>query len=519
MKPASLRELVELRGARDAERLFLTAPETGAVLTFGEYRTAVLELAAVLGGQGLERGSRVAVVLANGINAAVTLLGIIAAGGVAVPINPRLAEEEIARLLSHCGASLVITDRTLQHALPDEVRNGQSCDHDGPEAGNPSRILRLHGSKDKDSQGRQNTLPSWDDTALILYTSGTTGHPKGVVLSHGNLLSNAGYVIDAHRLSDADTALCVLPLFHINGFVVTLLGPLLSGGMVIMPRTFSADHFWHWLHNYRASWFSAVPTILSILLSHPSPYGKGQTPLRFARSASAPLPVAVLEEFERRFGIPVIETYGISEAACQVAANPLPPLARKPGAAGIPVGNDLRVVDARGNARPAGENGEVVIRGANVFKGYLDNPSADRDAFREGWFRTGDLGFLDQDGYLFLTGRKKELINRAGEKISPREVEEVIHRLPEVEAVGVVGVPHRLYGEEVAAFITLRQGRRLDGEKVRQFCREHLADFKTPKTVFFIEELPKGPSGKVQRRRLIEVYQRITSQKEKEIQA
>lgn len=514
-----MRELVDSSGRGHAGRVFIVSPEANASLTFEAYRQAVQHLAGKLRDLGLEPGSKVALALGNGLNSAVAILGVMAAGGVAVPVNPRLTEEEIATLLAHSGAWLVITDQAGVHALPAGVRDMPGYGLEGPEADVPYAVFRMPMTQQAGKLRRKGQLPAWDDPALILFTSGTTGRPKGVVLSHGNLLTNAGFVVDSHHLTVDDTALCVLPLFHINGFVVTLLSPLLSGGSVIMPKRFAPDPFWQWLRDYRITWCSAVPTILSILLSHPSSSGSDYPLLRFVRSASAPLPMALLEEFERRFSIPVIETYGISEAACQVTANPLPPLRRKAGSAGLPVGNQLRVVDARGKSLPAGGTGEVVIRGENVFRGYLDDPAADREALRDGWFHTGDLGHLDEDGYLFLTGRKKEQINRAGEKISPREVEEIIHRLPEVETVGVVGVPHPLYGEEVAAFITLRQGNGLAAEKVRQFCREHLAGFKVPREVFFLDELPKGPSGKIQRRRLADVYHGITSQQKEEKQA
>jgi acyl-CoA synthetase (AMP-forming)/AMP-acid ligase II len=511
----SLRELVELRGSDLPGKVFIISPESGASLTFGAYRTAVLELDAKLKELGVQPGSKVAVILSNGLNAAVAILAVMSAGGVAVPINPRLTEQEIAGLLAHSKAQLVITDQRNNGNLPNAVRDAGERGLDGVESDNPYRLFRAAA---QDTQGSPNAgcHPGWKDPALILYTSGTTGHPKGVVLTHGNLLSNSGYVVTAHHLTCTDTALCVLPLFHINGFVVTLLSPLLSGGAVVMPRRFSAEHFWHHVSDYRVTWFSAVPTILSKLLSHPNPAEIDTSGLRLARSASAPLPVAVLAEFEQRFAVPVIETYGISEAGCQVCANPLPPLPHKPGSAGQPVGNRLKVVDSRGTPLPKGLVGEVVISGENVFSGYLDNADADREALRDGWFHTGDLGFLDEDGYLFLTGRKKELINRAGEKITPREVEEVLHRLPEVETVGVVGVPHQVYGEEIVAFITLRHDQKLEAEEVRQFCREHLAGFKVPREVFFIEELPKRPSGKVQRRRLRDVYHHLTTQSKEE---
>ncbi len=515
----SIREMVELRGGERAVQRFISSPESGTSLSFGMYRTLVLDLAAALEDRGMRPGARVAVVLANGQNAAVAILGIMAAGAVAVPLNPRLTGEEMSRLLAHSGAGLVLSDHLHLDRLPAAMRRADPHIIEGGEAGNPYHLFRLDGPSPTPHVAAGDRLPAGDDPALILYTSGTTGLPKGVVLTHGNLLSNAGYVVNAHRLTGSDTALCVLPLFHINGFVVTLLAPLLSGGGVVIPRRFNVERFWHWIADCGVTWFSAVPTILSLLLSHPKPVGIDTSGLRFARSASAPLPVAVLTEFERRFTIPVIETYGISEAGCQVCANPLPPLPHKPGSAGLAVGNRLKVIDGQGNHLPEGRVGEVVISGENVFGGYLDNPAADREALREGWFHTGDLGYLDGDGYLFLTGRKKELINRAGEKIAPREVEEVLHRLPEVETVGVVGVPHHLFGEEVVAFITLRRDQKLDTETVRHFCREHLAHFKVPSEVFFIEELPKGPSGKVQRRRLRDVYHRITTQSKEEQQS
>jgi len=514
--PASLRELVDQRGREHAAAVFISVPEQSKSLTFGAYRTAVFDLAAMLSEKGLRQGGRVALLLSNGLNPAVAILAVMAAGGVAVPINPRLTKPEINGILSHSGVNMLLSDRNHADKMPSLPGSGKSSDLESPEEGNGFHLLQVGESAATDAAPTTDLLLLSDDPALILYTSGTTGHPKGVVLSHGNLLENAQYIVSAHRLTAADRALCVLPLFHINGFVVTLLAPLLSAGSVIMPERFKADLFWDWQHDYQATWFSAVPTIFSILLSHQEPPLDYARSLRFARSASAPLPVAVLEEFEQRYGIPVIETYGISEAACQVTANPLPPLQHKPGSAGVPVGNKLKVVDEHGAHQPLGDVGEVLIRGKNVFSGYLNNRSADREALRNGWFHTGDLGYLDQDGYLFLTGRKKEQINRSGEKISPREVEEVIHRLPEIEAVGVVGLPHQLYGEEVAAFITLRPGRNIEPEQIREHCRLSLAAFKIPREIVFVDELPKGPSGKIQRRRLVELYQQPTLHQEKE---
>ncbi len=507
----SLGELLDRQGHAFTERTFITAPETGISFTFGRYRRAVREFADTLREKGMAGGERVAVVLTNGLNAAVAILGIMVGGGVAVPVNPQLKGQEMAWLLENSAARLLVADRRNESLLPDAIRKTDSIRIGGNEPDNPYLLHRISGRAAESADEAEPILPTWNDPALILYTSGTTGRPKGVPLTHGNLLTNAGQVRRAHRLTPDDVALCVLPVYHINGFVMTLIAPLLSGAGVVMPNKFSASRFWEWVRDHRVTWFSAVPTILSLLLSHDSPPREEIATLRFARSASAPLPVAVLDEFERRFGVPVIESYGMSEAAGQITSNPLPPLPRKPGSAGMAVGNELAVVDEKGALLPAGNAGEVVLRGENICGGYLDNPEASREAFRNTWFHTGDLGYLDEDGYLFLTGRKKELINRAGEKISPREIEEIIYRLPEVETAGVVGVPDPLYGEEVTAFVSLRRGKTVAADRIRDVCREHLAGFKVPHEIFFIDEFPRGPNGKIQRRRLLDVYEKITA--------
>ena len=497
-------QLLRLRALDRDTGIFLHLPESGRSVSFAEAANLAGALEARLVDKGLHLGARVAIRVANGLESVVALLAVMGAGGVAVPLNPRFTAEELSRLLELSRADFLIVPAGLELSGIGVPQGAPATDLSG--TGLDLKLLELTGQSGLGPDPDLALEVGSDAAALILFTSGTTGIPKGVVLSHGNLLANAGFVIEAHALRGDETALCILPLFHINGLVVTLMTPLLSGMAVVLPERFDAASFWDWVGRYRVNWFSAVPTILSLLLSHPVPAQELTATLRFARSASAPLPVALLEAFESRFGVPVIETYGISEAACQVTANPLPPRARKPGSAGIAVGNELVVLDVEGLRLPSGVSGEVAIRGANVFRGYLDNPEADREALHQGWFHTGDLGYLDADGYLFLTGRKREFINRAGEKISPREVEEVIHRLPQVEMAGVAGVPHDLYGEEVAAFVTLRPGRVLDATAVRSFCRAHLAGFKVPREVLFIDDFPKGPSGKIQRRLLTELY-------------
>ena len=496
----SIGAVLSAAARRAPEAPWLVAPESGRVLRREEAHAAAARLAARLRAAGVASGDRVAVVLENGPNAVVALLGIMAAGAVAVPLDPRLTSAEMSVVLEETRPALGVTDAAHAAAAPGGAE-GEPCEGLELEPGNPLRLCPPPAAA-----APRRLTPG---AALILYTSGTTGRPKGVVLTHRNLLANARQVATAHALGAADVALCVLPVFHINGFVVTTLAPLLSGGSVVMPRRFDVGRFWGWVAAHRATWFSAVPTILSRLLSAPAPRRPDVASLRFARSASAPLPVAVLERFEAMTGVPVVESYGISEAAGQVTSNPLPPAPRKPGSVGLAFGNAVQVVDGALRPLPAGASGEVAVRGESVFSGYLDRPDADRETLRDGWLLTGDLGHLDGDGYLFLTGRRKELINRAGEKISPREVEEALHRCEDVELACVVGVPHPEYGEEVVAFVSLRPGRTATPEALAARCRERLAPFKVPKQIVLVDELPRGPNGKLQRRGLVETFQRM----------
>ncbi len=506
---ATIGELVALQALTWKDKPYLYLPESGRIASFMEVSDRVSTLSKELLRQGLQPGERIALIFGNGLEAAVCLLGVMAAGLVGVPLNPRLTAEESARLFRQSGVCGILTDvagRATAIALLAEA----GCELTSLTE-TVAGIVFFRVSAKISPVVKTSTNLGADAPALLLFTSGTTGQPKGVPLTHRNLLANAKQVQIAHRLNSNDRALGILPLFHINGLVMTLLAPLLSSSAVILPQRFQVESFWSLVAQYRATWFSAVPTILSLLLSQPDGPATGHDTLRFARSASAPLPVAVLEAFEERFRVPVIEAYGISEGAGQITSNPLPPLIRKPGSVGIPFGNTLAIVDSTGQPLPARAVGEVVLSGANIFVGYLDNPTADLEVFRDGWFYTGDIGYIDDDGYLFLTGRSKDVINRAGEKIAPREVEEVLHRLPQIEAACVVGLPHPLYGEEPAAFLTLRPGMTLAVDTAQDFCREHLSPFKIPRQIFFIDEFPKGPNGKIQRRLLLDLYQQKTT--------
>lgn len=513
MRFKSLAELLASRNEEDHERLFLSSPEEQVKLTYGAFYDAANQLAVRFQTAGLLLGQRAAVMLENGADWVGSFGALMLIGCTVVPVNPQLSPTETLDLLERSEAQFVITTSDLRNMLSLVLQSGETQWKSIETRGLEATLFCLV----KEPQAhKHDCIPKQigeKHEALLLFTSGSTGRPKGVVLTHENLLTEAEFVRHGHQLSRTDTVLCVLPFFHINGLVITLITTLLSGGQAVVPHKFSASRFWHWMETYHITWFSAVPTILSILLSTQGE--RNRTPyLRFARSASSSLSAAVLIAFEKRFGVPVIEAYGLSEAASQVASNPLPPAQRKIGSVGLPVGNLIRIVDERGNVLPPGVAGEVAVQGPNVATGYFNNLAANRESFRDNWFYTGDLGYFDQDGYLFLTGRRKELINRAGEKISPREVDEVLYRLPEIETAAAIGVPDDLFGEEVVAVIQLRPGMRLGSDKVIKHCKACLAEFKTPKHILFVDDFPKGPNGKIQRLRLVELYRRLTHEKQ-----
>lgn len=501
----SLVDLAEYRAGKDGERIFLSSPDDGADVTYADFYREAASLARHLAGRGLAKGERVVVAANNGFNWVVAFWGVLLAGGVAVPLNPRFKPAEAAGLIEQSAAKFCIADGEGANLLPADWGAPGTKRYRTAIAKQEELLITAIPTGEPVKPGGGIRRPWGGDEAVLLFTSGSTGVAKGVVLTHGNLLAAAANIRDGHGLTAADVALGILPFFHANGLIIVQVTTLFIAGRLVVPRRFSANRFWEWANRYQATWFSAVPTILSILLS-PQHRGTAPPSLRFARSASAALPVAVMEEFEQVYGVPVIEAYGLSEAASQVTTNPLPPGTRKAGSAGRPAGNEVKVFGEDGREAPPGVTGEVAVRGANVMPGYLNNPEANRDAFRDGWLYSGDLGYFDADGYLFLTGRRKELINRAGEKFSPREIDEVIYQLPQVETAAAIGVPDSLFGEEVVAFVQLRPGAELSADSLLSHCQARLVGFKVPKRIFYIDDFPKGPSGKVLRRRLAELY-------------
>ena len=458
---------------------------------------------ATLNGFGIGRNDRVAIVLPNGPEMASAFVSV-ASAATSAPLNPAYLQPEYEFYLADLSAKALL----LQAGSDSPARAAATA------LGIP--ILELHADTDtpagtfelarEGSRGNGSVrggLATTDDIALILHTSGTTSRPKIVPLSHRNVCASAGNIQRTLRLTDADRCLNVMPLFHIHGLMAAVLAPLGVGASIFATPGFNALRFFAWLNEARPTFYTAVPTMHQAILAR-APRNRGvieRNPLRFVRSASASLPPQVMAELEETFGAPVVEAYAMTEAAHQMTCNPLPPAVRKPGTVGTAAGPEVSIMDeaGAGDHLAAGEVGEIVIRGPNVSSGYENNPTANAEAFTDGWFRTGDQGVMDTEGYVTITGRLKEIINRGGEKISPREIDEAILDHPAVRQIVAFAMPHPRLGEEVAAAAVLRKGMEATPRELQEFAGQRLADFKVPRKILLMDDIPKGPTGKIQR--------------------
>ncbi len=469
-----------LRGEPGAPALIV--PD-GPSLSYAALRERVEQAAGELAAAGVGRGDRVALVLPNGADAVVAFLAA-ALAGTAAPLNPNYKREEFRFYLEDTGVRLLV----VPPGGAPEARAAAPPGASVVEVGRAS------------ARGGTLVPPSPDDVALVLHTSGTTSRPKRVPLTHANLAVSAKNIADTYQLTPDDVSLCAMPLFHVHGLIGSMLATFYSGGAVVVPPAFNALSFWSVAEKYRVTWYSAVPSIHLLLLARAR--GEGRPPgagrLRFIRSCSSALAPATMQDLESRFGAPALEAYGMTEASHQMASNPLPPAARVPGSVGRGTGVDIAILDERGTRLEAERQGEVSIRGPNVTRGYEDNPEANAAAFTNGWFRTGDEGVLDAAGYLRLIGRIKELIVRGGEKISPREIDEVLALHPAVGEAVSFGLPHRVWGEEVAAAVVLKTP--ASEADLAAHCRSRLADYKCPKTIHIVDKIPRTATGKIQRR-------------------
>lgn len=476
----------------DAAAHALAAPGRSP-LTFGELRTLIGATHRQLAARGIGPGDRVGIVLPNGPEMAAAFLAV-ASGMSAAPLNPAYRKAEYDFYLSDLKPKLVLVEKGADNPVRQSAMElGIPIAELQVEEGAPAGMFRLW-QKEADA-----VLPSQHQEALVLHTSGTTSRPKVVPLSQANLFASARNIAATLELTPADCCLNIMPLFHIHGLIGVLLSSMSAGASVCCTPGFNALRFFAWAEEARPSWYSAVPTMHQAILqrSERNPDAVARLQLRLIRSSSASLPPPVFKALRDTFNCPVIEAYGMTEAAHQMASNPLSK--QKPGFVGQAAGPQIRILDQIGNVLPAGTEGEVCIRGENVTAGYENNPAANAASFTDGWFRTGDQGFFDDEGYLKISGRIKEIINRGGEKVSPLEVEDVLTEHPSIRQVVVFGMPHASLGEEVAAAAVLCDGASLTIGEVQAFAAGRLAQFKLPKKLVVLDELPKGATGKIQR--------------------
>ena len=500
----SFTTLAEMIAQQVPDAVAMTAPSAGP-LTYGGLHQLITRTADTLNRLGIGRGDRVAIVLPNCPEMACAFVAV-ASACTAAPLNTAYREDEFEFYLSDLNAkALIVAHGSTSPALAVASKLGILALelHALPEqgAGNFSLSAIRASAAITPVAPQAAGLAQEHDIALILHTSGTTARPKIVPLSQRNVCASARNISRTLQLTAADRELHVMPLFHIHGLIAGVLAPMAVGSQIFCTPGFNALKFFGWMKECRPTWYTAVPTMHQTILARATGNADviAANPLRFIRSSSSSMPPQVIAELERVFTAPLIESYGMTEAAHQMASSPLPPARRIPGSVGVASGPDVAIMDNIGALLSAGEVGEVVIRGDNVTAGYENNPGANAEAFVHGWFRTGDQGVLDADGYLTLTGRLKEIINRGGEKISPREVDEVLMDHPAVAQVVTFAMPHDKLGEEVAAAVVLREGQHLSERELRDFASRKLADFKLPKKIVFLAEIPKGATGKLQR--------------------
>jgi amino acid adenylation domain-containing protein len=502
-RSTTIRELVAQAARLEADVPFLVDPETQDTLTFSDLEQRSNILSAFLSQQGMEFQDKVAFLMDSGLITAQLFLAAMYSGFVVVPLNIRAGGVQLSYMLDHCDAKVVVVEEQYRELLQEAISN----------VGRPICVIAASriGSAG-DAQLSPAAMPAHtprpDDVALLMYSSGSTGQPKAAIHTHSSVLAGGRNAVASHELTSADRSLLVLPLYHINAECVTLIPALLSGGSVVVPSRFSVSQFWNWIDDYRCTWSALVPTIISELVNWNDPRA-GQREeafrrIRFLRSSSAPLAPSLHREFVDKFQLPLLQAMGSTEGG-NVFSNPIPPRKNKIGSPGLPWGFETRIVDRNGAEVPAGESGEVLLRGPALMRAYYKDPEGTAAVLdSNGWLHTGDLAYRDEEGYFFVVGRSKELVIKGGVNIAPRQIDEVLESHPAVLEAAAVGIPDRYLGEDLVAFVVLRSGESSDEHELLSFCETRLGHFKTPAWIRFAKELPKGPSGKVQRLKLVD---------------
>ncbi len=502
--PETIGDQILYNSCKFPEAVWLISPETNQTISFREVNETISAIGQKLIETGIELGSSIAIAAPNSPTSCLVFMAIVSSGFVAVPLNLVAGSTILAYTIEHSEAKFIFVADDCRDLIASAVA----------QQNNSVKLVKLDPVRGPDLE----TLPleandlnlediksKPNDIALLMYTSGTTGKPKGVMLSHANLLAAGRFISTGHEIDGNDSGLCVLPIYHINGMCVTVMGTIVSASTLVIPHKFSVNSFWKIIAKFKCSWFSAVPTQFSYILNYE------ETPedissLRFARSASAPLSPDIHKKFEKRFNIPIIETMGLTETGSQITTNPMPPGERKIGSPGKAYGNQIMIGDDQYKALPAGETGEILVKGDNVMQGYFKQPEeTHKTILGNGWLRTGDLGYLDNDGYVFVSGRIKELIIKGGENIAPREIDEALLTHPGILEAAAFAVPCKDYGERVEACVCLKQKVSVELAELKSHCENQIGKFKSPDNIHIVADLPKGPSGKVQRLKLFEL--------------
>ena len=484
--------------SQDQNQIALTAPGRPGLI-YSDFRRQLQTSIDRLHLTGIGRKDRVAILLPNGPELAMALLAV-SSCAVSVPLNPTYTQAELYYFLSQVNAkAIIVSSETAYLARDLAIANDIIFVEVQSDAMSPSGVFEFHCKPS--TLSTDTTLPSPEDSALLLFTSGTTSQPKLVPLTHFNLLSSVDTIVNTLQLTERDCCLNILPLFHIHGIVAALLATLVSEGSVVCTPGFQDAKFFQWLEEFNPSWYTAVPTMHQAILARATGQTRtiDGTSLRFIRSSSAHLPSSVMQELHQVFGVPVIEAYGMTEASHQITSNLLPPGKRKLGSVGIATETQVAILDTANNVLPPDQVGEIAIRGSAVTSGYENNAEKNAEAFTDGWFRTGDQGRIDSDGYLYLTGRLSDVINRGGMMISPIEVDEVLMRHPGIKSAAAFAVPHPTLEQDLVAAVVIHEQQNLTESQIREFAMSRLVDFKVPSRVVIVTELPTSGTGKISR--------------------
>jgi len=493
----TIRKCIEFRATESPHSTFVTCPHTNHKISNIQLKNNLDKINFYLVNKKKQKKkSKICTLIENSLSSTQLMLGIMYSGMIQVPLNLVAGEEQLTYVIGHSESKIIFASSS-NFKLAKRMVNRLSSDIEIVEINKDNFVDEIDNNFEIIKENTNS-----NDNALLMYTSGTTGKPKGVMLSHENILSGGENVKISHELKPKDKALCVLPLYHINGLIVTVIGPLVSQSSLVICEKFSVTNFWKYISKFKCTWFSVVPTIISSLLNK---YSKEEIDslnllsIRFGRSASAALAPETHKNFEQKFKIKMIETMGLTESCAPILSNPLPPKKNKYGSPGIPYGNEIMIADNKFNEVSRNTVGQICVKGKNVTKEYYKNPEETKKSFYKDWFLTGDLGFMDEENYVFVKGRIKELIIKGGENISPREIDDVLYQHEAVLEAAAFAVKCEHYGEKIEAGIVLKKNHKVMEKELIKHCENLIGEFKSPNKIHFFSELPKGPSGKIQR--------------------